>query len=311
MKHLTTFCLFFILYGLLYSSDLQIKNSVTVEIRKNATDSTRTNIDNAFIRGETRFFKENNNNTFSAMVHLRFQTNFEMDTAAVWLRQAFFNVKLQSVNLSAGRWYEKYTPGVYFGRYLFGADRYGNGSISTDYTVLDGLRMKLSLPFLSNTNFSLALLPQESNFENLYAMFLISANFFDPLEINTGINLKALSENGTERDHRLIISGAYQIISDLEIFLEYGITSLTDIRDNSWIMFGTEFPSGKILDQLRLEFEYTKDRLNDLSDLAWIIAIQKEWQNLTFYLNTGSDPAYLRSGDIDKIGFAFRMSLSF
>ncbi|MBD3392114.1 MAG: hypothetical protein GF418_08550 [Chitinivibrionales bacterium] len=272
------------------------------------------NIDQAFVRGEPSFAAKAGNG-LEGYVRVRFQALLQADPATTaMLRQAYFAMPVAIVTVKAGRWYEQYSPAAYFGRYLFGVSEGGNGRLTaTNYTMLDGLRLSVPLVEQFNTNLHVALLPSLSTFENVYVMILAPSKPLDFLSLHLGANIQAIEESSGEPEHRASVGATYRLIKDLNLFAEYGITDLSSVGDASWITAGLDVPTAGILDRLRAEIEFHKDRLetSDHADLAVMILLRKQIGGLRFDLAAGSDPARLGSQKLRHVGGMFRTTAFF
>ena len=116
-----------------------------------------------------------------------------------------------------------------------------------------------------------------------------------------------------ERVDRMDVHFGYEILEKLGAYVEYGVTDLADIAQNSWFLFGLQVPAWKILDRLLLEVEYKQKRngVNTRQDAAWMVVMRKKWRKITFDLNVGADPRSLGSKDAADVGGIFRTTLKF
>lgn len=292
-------------------SEVDIGASAAVQATKKSSPATTANVDNTFVRAEVKAAGKTENN-LSGLVQLRAQADMGSGSVEFTIRQAYFQLPVSAVNLRAGRWYEIYTVGAYFGRYLFGVSPQGSGSMCVNYNVLDGLKLEVPLIKDYNTNLHFGLLANEATLEDVYVMARIYSNPIEMLTMNLGANIQAASSSDTET-HRLIFNATYKIIENLNLFAEYGITGLSDIADNSWILAGLDVPTGGILDQCRVEIEFKKDRLGEETDgdLGWMIILVKNYSKLKFNLNVGADPASLGSEAPKDVGVHFRVTATF
>ena len=76
-----------------------------------------------------------------------------------------------------------------------------------------------------------------------------------------------------------------------------------------WILGGADLPTGGILNQLRAEIEFKRDRLATSDcDLAWMVIMMKKAAGLKFNLNIGADPRSLASQEMGDVGAHFRVT---
>ncbi|MBD3243642.1 MAG: hypothetical protein GF331_23835, partial [Chitinivibrionales bacterium] len=132
--------------GSAMSAEMKIKASAAVQVGKDAAVATQGNVDEAFVRGETKFSGTLEKGA-SALIHVRLQSDFaDNKNTSVKIRQCLLTLPAGLFTVQGGRWYESYTPGYYFGRFHFGVKKeVGSGSMNTDYTVVDGVRLQAGL----------------------------------------------------------------------------------------------------------------------------------------------------------------------
>ncbi|MFP4415686.1 MAG: hypothetical protein ACLFSB_00290 [Chitinispirillaceae bacterium] len=292
-------------------ADVEVKHSIAVQGSKLSEPATEGTLDKAFIRGEMKLAAKSEKGV-SGLLHLRLQTDVnETEVIEPQVRQAFFTVPIPYVSSQIGRWYEKYTPGDYFGGYLFDVKPAGSGSFKTNYSVVDGFRVSVPVIEKMQTTVHAAITPQTFSFDETYAMLRISSQPIKQLEMNVGTNLNVISEND-DRVHRFSATAQYQIVKGLLLFVEYGIVDLSDASDNSWFLSGFDIPTGGILDLLRAEIEYKQDRTEEYeSDIAWMILLAKKVFGTSMDIGCGADPRRLGSEEASDVGAFMRITTKF
>ncbi len=311
-------------------AETEIRTSAAVELTKKSPAVSDENLDGAFVRCETKAFAENEN-AVSGLVHLRFQSNMGEKAVKLYVRQGYFDVPVWRVTIRGGRWHEAYTPGEYFGRYLFGVKKieeditpddgqdnpvtvgYGSGAMKTNYTVLDGLRLDVPLVEGAGMALKLGFLPSSPVLDDAWTLALLRSRPIEGIQVKLGTLLHSLSSDGGERIHRLSTSASWHPRDDAGIFAEYGITDLSEAGEQSCILAGVDIPSGKMLDVLRLEIEYAGDRMTttDEADLGWMVVVAWKVAGLAFNMNVGADPLGLDSRSTDDVGGYLRTTFKF
>ena len=297
-------------YGLSLA-DSEISASAALQFMKNGGEASTHNIDNSFIRGELKVGIKPAENT-GGLLHLRFEsglTEKEIKISNI-LRQAYWDLVLTNIGLRGGRWYSTYSPSNYFGRYLYGVNPLGSGSFCTNYSIVDGGQVSVELKQIKSV-INIALLAQDSYFENIRTMIHLQTNPVAPLKLAAGTNLQVFpSENAQQR---IVFNTSFEIIKNFTPFAEIAITDLSKTSDNLWVLAGIKIPAGKILDRLQLETEFKTNRLGEDTDadFAWMIILAKSLKNLNFYLNVGADPLGLSSRSAKDIGAYLRIESRF
>ncbi|MBD3421590.1 MAG: hypothetical protein GF398_15855 [Chitinivibrionales bacterium] len=298
--------------GILNASQTDYTASALVQGTKKSADATTGNIDKMFARGELKAQLSVADNKTGGMLHLRFEAPFG-DKAITKLRQAFWDMTVaQFLTFRGGRWYSLYTPGVYFGRYLHGVSDKGSGAFCTNYTPVDGFRALVAID-QANTAIHVGVLPQDAQFENIYSMIRLESQPMEKLSLRLGTNIAVVSSGESDGKHRFTLSGQYSILKDLNLLAEWGNVDMGQFRDNSWFVFGLDIPAAKILDKLRFEAEFTKNRLqqNSDGDFAWMVVLVKKVKKLKINLNIGADPAKIGSESAGDVGAHLRLSTKF
>lgn len=294
--------------------------SAAVEFDKKSNPASSTNVDAAWVRVEPKL-KGSLKSGVTGLVHLRFQANMGSGTTVnAQLRQGYFNIPVSILNIQAGRWYEIYTPGKYFGRYLNESSvATGTGSMLTNYTIMDGIDLSAKID-AAKMVLKLGLFPQDNQFESLRLRALVSATPVEALKVQLGGNFHVYDGTDDEVDQqRLALTAAYTILKDLGLglFAEYGIRDLEEVAANSWIMAGLDIPTAKILDLLRFEMEFKNYKLanqnnsDDNANFAWMIILSKKVKMVSFDLNFGSDPRGLGSEKPGDVGAILRVTAGF
>lgn len=295
------------------SAELKVKASAALQMGKDAAVATQGNLDEAFVRGEAKLSGTLEKGA-SALVHVRLQSDFsDNKNTSVKIRQCVVTLPAGPVKVRGGRWYEAYTPGYYFGRFLFGVEKeLGSGSMNTDYTVVDGVGLQAAFE-KARTEARVAVLADESDFEDISTMVRISAKPVDALTIGMGGLVHMVVPEATDRVDRLSGMAEYRFSDNLALYGEYGITRLDSVQDHQWALLGMQVPGWKVLDRLLLELEYTHNRngVDTRADLAWMVILRRKVLGVTFDLNIGADPAGFGSRDAGDVGGILRTTLKF
>lgn len=311
-----------------FSAEMKVKPSTAFQMTKKAAVATEGNIDDAFVRAEVKLSGKLDKGVHG-LAHLRLESRFANDKdISLKIRQCYLAVPVSIVTMQGGRWYETYTAGYYFGRFLFGVKKnLGSGSMNTNYNVVDGFRLQADIEKIK-TSFHAAVLsgkyviqsavePWESDewvsFDDVSTMLRISSEPIEGLKLGVGGLVHTLVPDGSERMDRLDVHAGYRILEKLALSVEYGMTDLSDVSQNSWFLFVLEVPAWKILDRLQLEVEYKQKRngVDTRQDAAWMVLLRKKWRGVTVDLNVGADPQSLKSLDAGDIGGTMRTTLKF
>ena len=291
-------------------ADVAVKASAAVQLTKRNPSVSTGNLDEAFVRGEAKLAGTQKSG-LSGLVHIRFQTDMAGDLT-ITARQVYLQLPVSILTIKTGRWYEIYTPGKFFGRYLFGVGSAGSGSMNTNYTVVDGFRLTLPIVKEGKTDLHVAVLPQDFKFESVYTMARICVNPVDMLKLGVGTNIHAVAQDKDDARHRLIANTTISPVEGLNFFFEYANVNLQNAQENNWLLWGFDIPTGKILNLFRVEMEFKKDRIADeKADLGWIVILSKKVAGLTFDLNVGADPKSLGSKNAGDVGGILRISAGF
>ena len=300
------------------SADVTVGGSAAVEFTKKCEDASTANIDGSWIRAELKAKGSLPNSPLTGLVHLRAQPNIAGGVKGIDLqpRQIFFNLPVSILEIMAGRWYDVYGQEYnYFGRFLHGVSAIGSGSMNTNYTIVDGLKLKLNINAIKSA-FQVAYLPQDLNFEDTYLMVMFGGNPVEALKFNIGGNFQVQTPGEADGVNRFIVNCGYTILKDvgLGLFGEYAITDFNEASDNMWFLVGIKTKAGVVLDRIQAEFEIKNHRNNDPTtdgNLAWMVLLQKKVLGLTLDLNVGADPKVLGSKTAGDVGAIFRVSASF
>jgi len=314
----------------LLHAEVEIKPSAAVQVTRNAIDTASDVLDDSFIRGEIKFSGSTDEGT-EGMLHLRFQSNFsEGKSFSPTIRQAYFDIPIFFLHIMGGRWHETYTPGEYFGKYLYEVKGivekienpegisvdstigYGNGAMKTNYTVLDGLRFRLDLTQLVNLDIYADVLPQNVQFDKLFTAYRFVLSPTDNIKVGAGVNLNVVDKDKT-MGNRYAVIGDYTIMEDLGVYTEVAYTTINADESILWVMGGLGIPTANILDMLRIEVEFTPDRLTteDELDLGWMIVTEKKFSGIALNFNLGVDPRGLKSRSLFDIGAYLRTTVKF
>ena len=316
--------------GLLGSSvlaDVTVGGAAAVEFtKKSEAAETDKNIDDSWIRAEVKVKGSLPNSPLQGLIHFRAQPKFSAGkTSGVDLqpRQIYFNLPVSILEIMAGRWYDVYGQGEnYFGRYLHGKNRIGekdslgSGNMNTNYTVVDGLKLKLNINAIKSA-FQVSFLPQDLNFDDAYLVAMFGGNPIEALSFNIGGNFEVLTpDENVDPINRFIVNCGYTIVKDLGLglFGEYAIVDFNEPTDNMWFLVGFKTKAGVVLDNIQAEFEIKNHRNGDVTtdrNLAWMVLLQKKVMGLTLDLNVGADPKILGSKTAGDVGAIFRVSAKF
>jgi hypothetical protein len=311
-------------------ADVTVSTSTAVEVTKKCADVTKTTMDGSWIRAEPKLTGSLANLGLTGVIHLRFQYDVAVkDTAkkisrsdiSAQMRQAYFKLPVSIMSIIAGRWYEVYSPGNnYFGRYLYGVSKdkagtfTGNGSMNTNYSVLDGLKLGLNIKPIQ-CDAQLALLPQDAAFEDDYLLVMFGGSPVEGLKFNVAGNFEVHTPASKDPVNRFVVNAGYTLFKKcaLGVFGEMAIVNFTNASDNMWFMAGVTTKAGPVLDRVQLELEIKNHRLNATADnnLAWMLLLQKKVLGLALDLNIGADPTVLGSKKITDVGAIFRATASF
>ncbi len=291
-------------------ADVTVNSSIALQAGKKSESSTESTVDKSFIRGEVKLAAVTEKDV-NGLLHLRLQTDLsESRGVLTQVRQGYFTIPLPFISSQIGRWYEIYSPGKYFGPYLFGVNRLGSGSFKTNYTVVDGLMLSIPILEKAKTIFHAALLPETFDFEDTYAMFRVFSQPFDQFSLNLATNFHIVSED--DGVHRMVLTSEYSVLDNLSIFAEYAILDLSEVGENSWILAGIDLPTAGILNSLSVEFEIKQDRSEEYApDFAWMILLGKKYRGISFDVAGGADPRGLGSENAADVGGYIRISSKF
>ena len=294
-------------------TQVKVSGSVAVQMCKNSAPADITPLADSFIRAETKFDLTNSQNV-AGLVHLRFEDGMATGVAvAAQLRQGYIQKKGEKNTVTAGRWYEFYTPGTYFGTYLFGVGAFGSGAFLANYDCIDGFKVEMPLSG-DKTSLNIALLPATANtWATDYLMARVNTQVSDKLKVNAGINLQIKSLTGVDPVNLFAATAKYKIDEKRCAYGELGICDLSKTSDNTWLMGGYKFPAPLSLDNMSIELEYHKDRIAGSSDadIAWMLQADKAVDGITYSAALGSDPANLGSTKIAEMGIYFRATAAF
>jgi hypothetical protein len=335
------------------AGELSVKPSAAMQVTRTSSRGNRQFVDKGFVRGETKFAGTTDKGS-NGLLHLRFQSDIAAKGVSLGLRQCYWQIPVSNLAIRLGRWYESYTPGAYFGRFLYGLGSvkrtvteiagteigheivddtithvtkeivseeaetigYGSGSMKTSYTILDGLRLAYAFAPEGKLDIHAGLLTSDSRFERIDALVGITSTPFEALSLGLWGTIGANVPAGDTRTNRMAATAAYSIIEGLKPFVEVGVTDLAEAGDNTWIVGGLDIPTGTMLDLLRFECEYKKERFTkealdeeDAPDFAWMLILSKKIKKVAFDLNVGADPKSLGTMKASEIGAHLRMTL--
>lgn len=316
------------------NADVGVSAAAAVQFtKKSRTAETENTIDGAFVRGEVKAGGTLEKSGLTGLIHLRIQPDMGGGTKGIDLqpRQVFFNLPVSILEIMAGRWYDKYGPGYgYFGRYLHGVNAMGSGSMNTNYTVVDGLKLKLNIDAIKSA-FHVYFLPVNSgkkdedgneindayHFEDIYLLAMFGGSPVEGLKFNIGGNFEVFTPDWKDKKtHRFITNAGYTIVKDLGLglFGEFAIVDFEEPVDNMWFLAGFTTKAGVVLDRIQAEFEIKNHRNKKTStdaNLAWMVLLQKKVMGLTFDLNVGADPKSLESKTVYDVGAILRVTAKF
>jgi len=305
-------------------ADIAVSGVAAVEFTKKCQDATKGNLDASWIRAEPKLTGTLQGTGLTGLIHLRLQPEFASKVSDnkynLQARQVYFKLPVSIIDLLVGRWYEIYgaTYPYYFGRYLVEKQVIsGTGSMNTNYTILDGMKLTLNINAIKCA-VQIGLLPQDLKFENDRIMAMFGGSPVEGFRFNIGGNFEAIYPDSMSRDpvHRFMVNCAYTIIKELNLglFGEYTIVDLNEASDNSWFLIGFSTKAGPVLDRIQVECEIKNHRMDDPTtdnNLAWMFLLQKKVLGLTLDLNVGADPTILGSKKIGDVGVIFRTTASF
>ncbi len=300
-------------YAAAISAELTMKACAAVQVGKSAAAVTQGNVDEAFVRGEAKL-TGTIERAASALVHVRLQSDFACNgNTSVKVRQCVLTLPIGLFEVRGGRWYEKYAPGYYFGRFLFGVeDELGSGGMNTNYSVVDGVRLGATFE-KARTQAHVAVLADETDFDDISTMVRVSAEPVEALTLGLAGLVHTVVPHGAERVDRLGATAEYRFTDRVTVYGEYGITRLDSVQGHQWALLGMQAPAWKILDRVLVELEYAHNRngVDTRADFAWMLIMRRKVLGVTFDLNVGADPATLGSRDAGDVGGILRTTLKF
>lgn len=302
-------------------ADVALSGLAAIGMAKKCSDVTQANVDAAWIRADLNAAVSLPRSPMSGLVHVRIQPDFGSKAGDsrfnLQARQIYVRYPVSILEVVAGRWYEKYGPGYnYFGRYLMTKTiTSGTGDMSTDYTIVDGLKMGLRLDAIRSA-FALELLPQDAAMEHARVAAILSGSPAKRIKLALGANFDALVPEHEEAVHRAMVNCGVSIIENggLNLFGEMAVIDMDEPTDNMWFTTGFSCKAGRMLDRIQIEFEIKNHRNGDPTtdgNLAWMVALRKKVTVLTLDLNVGADPTTLGSKEISDIGAVFRATVLF
>ncbi|MCX7726396.1 MAG: hypothetical protein N2053_06060 [Chitinispirillaceae bacterium] len=305
-------------------ADLSIKADAVAELTKKCKDATTGKVDDSWARAEVKFLGNIPNTGLSGLIHLRVQPQMGAGVTGIHLqpRQIYFKIPVVdfggtlNLEIIGGRWYEVYGPGYfYFGRYLVESNELGNGSMNTNYTILDGFKGLININPIKST-LQVGVLPKVYNFEDTYLLTMFGGNITEAWKYNIGGNFEIIKPEGKDAVNRASINSGYTFVKDLNLarFGEMAIVNLNKPVDNMWFLVGFSSKVWYILDRLQVELEIKNHRAGATTtdnNLAWMLLLRKGFKGLTFDMNIGADPKVLGSKKISDVGGIFRMTASF
>jgi hypothetical protein len=290
-------------------AEVDLKSSVALQLSRKSASATTHNIDEAWIRGEMALNGKADNG-LAGLLQLRSQVLMGDSKVSFTVRQAFFQVPIKAVSVMAGRWYEIYSPGAYFGRWLVENRKEGNGSFCVNYSMLDGIKVTAPIVRQLKTYLQLSFYTEDLYFYNTHVIPMITSNPIEMLTMNLGANIQASDSTATPT-HRLMFNATYRILKDFSLFAEYAATNLNDISESSKVLAGIDIPTIGILDLCRVEVEYDNGRPAELSQVGWMVLLMKKAAGLKIHLGVGADPAGLGSTSASEVGFNARITGAF
>jgi|GEM_PF-3242258 len=302
-------------------ADVVLSGLAAIGMTKKCSDVTQANVDAAWIRAELNAGVSLPKSPVSGLIHVRIQPDFGSKAGDsrfnLQARQIYVRCPVSILEITAGRWYEKYGPGYnYFGRYLMMKTiTSGTGDMSTDYAIIDGLKMGLRLDPIKSA-FALELLPQDAAMEHARVAAILSGSPVKRVKLALGANFDALVPDDEEAFHRAMVNCGVSIIENggLNLFGEMAVIDMDEPTDNTWFTTGFSCKAGRVLDRIQIEFEIKNHRNGDPTtdgNLAWMVALRKKVTVLTLDLNVGADPTTLGSKEISDIGGVFRATVLF
>jgi hypothetical protein len=275
--------------------------------------ATQNEMDAAFVRGELKFNVTSKKNNIMSLLHLRFQGDIDKTGANdAKIRQAYLKIPISTASITAGRYYQFYSPGAYFGRFLNSPNDNGTGSALTSYAQHTGL--KLTVPFSENKKTALELeaLPVIKNFQVIRynALFLLEPS--DLLKFTLGGSIQT---DPTSSSNNFSFSAKVSPSKVFNIYTEYAVVKInksSQIKNNSWVVLGFNLPSGGFLDKLCIEAEYKiSTRSGSTDNLACMLLMQKKIGTTKIDLGIGSDPKGLKATEFKELGGFLRVTASF
>lgn len=299
-------------------ADVKMSGAGAVEFTKFADDESKDNIDKSFIRGEVKAKGTLEKSDLEMLIHLRVQPSFTEGTkeTPIQPRQVYLKMPASVLEFVMGRWYDIYGPGYYyFGRYLHGVKAAGSGSMNTDYSVIDGLKLNINIDAIKSA-FQFGFLPQDASFNDAYVLAMFGGSPVEGLKFNIGGNFEALTPEDEDGIHRFIVNAGYTFVKEMNmgLFGEMAIVDFDDVPSNMWFLVGYTTKVGPVLDRLQAEFEIKNFRngaTNTDQNLAWMILLRKKVAGLCFDLNFGADPQVLKSETAGDVGAILRISAKF
>ncbi len=301
-------------------AEVAVSALTAVEMTKKCQDASTGNIDNSWVRVELKTAGTLPGLPLTGLVHLRLQPALSSKVSDnkynLQARQIYFKLPVSVLNILAGRWYEIYGPGYYyFGRYLVECGSYGNGSMNTDYTILDGIKLSLNINAIKSA-LQVGILPQDLNFEDAYIMAMFGGSPVEGLKFNIGGNFEAITPEGKDPVNKFMVNAGYTIFKEYNtgIFGEMAIVDLNNASDNMWFMAGITTKAAPVFDRIQIELEIKNHRAGDTTtdnNVAWMILLRRNVLGLTLDLNVGADPSQLGSKKIGDVGAIFRATASF
>ncbi len=299
-------------------AETSVSGSAAVQVTK-TVHQEKGILDDSFVRSELKAGGTTEKG-LEGLFHIRAQQEWGLGkdlihadgTFKFYLRQAWFDAPIAISSVRAGRWYEKYSHGAYFGRFLLGLKKpIGTGDMKTNYSVVDGLRIHVPVEAVK-TDFYLAELVEDGNVDNAYTMFRLETIPVEMLKLQAGINYKALADEDNP-EHRLMAAFQLDIAEGLSLFAEYANVDFNNFEGNSWFLGGIDIPTAGILDMCRVEAEYHPARIRgENADFAWMVILTKKvLDGLEFALNIGNDPLGLESRKTSDIGVILRTTAKF
>jgi hypothetical protein len=304
-------------------ADVTVSGSAAFQILKKGEDHTTGNVDESFVRGEIKVAGKSASGLIGT-IHLRTEPKLASGVKDIDLqpRQICFKLPVSVVDLMAGRWYEVYGQGNnYFGQYLFGVGTdketkmiVGNGSMNTDYKMIDGMKATVNLASIKSA-LHIAVLPSDMQFGTTSLMAMFGGSPIEDLNYNVAGNFQVITPDGIDPVHRAIVNCGYTIIKEMNctVFGEAAIINFDEAAENAWFLLGFALKVPFVFDRFQAEFDIKNHRNGDtkpLNSLRWMVLMRKRVMDLTFDLNVGADPAMLGSKRPCEVGAIFRVTAS-